>query len=156
MNKLLTLCMVHNGSQLLLGMKKRGFGEGKWNGFGGKVNPGEDIEAAARRELFEEAGITAQELRKHGRLMFQFEGNPEILEVHVFSASAFDGKPSESDEMRPRWFQLHEIPYENMWPDDKHWLPMLIEGKKFSGNFLFRNENILKLSLEIDHEYNLV
>lgn len=40
-NKLLTL--------VLLGMKKRGFGAGKWNGFGGKVQPGETIEEAARQ-----------------------------------------------------------------------------------------------------------
>jgi hypothetical protein len=35
--KPLTLCMVHQDNKLLLGMKKRGFGEGRWNGFGGKL-----------------------------------------------------------------------------------------------------------------------
>lgn len=48
-NKLLTLVLVVQPGRVLLGMKKRGFGAGKWNGFGGKVQPGETIEQAARR-----------------------------------------------------------------------------------------------------------
>lgn len=48
--KLLTLVLVRNDvGDILLGLKKRGFGEGKWNGFGGKVEPGETIHQAAAR-----------------------------------------------------------------------------------------------------------
>lgn len=47
--KLLTLVLVVQPGRVLLGMKKRGFGAGKWNGFGGKVQTGESIEQAARR-----------------------------------------------------------------------------------------------------------
>lgn len=47
--KLLTLVLVVRPGRVLLGMKKRGFGAGKWNGFGGKVQPGETIEDGARR-----------------------------------------------------------------------------------------------------------
>lgn len=48
-NKLYTLAFVLDAGKILLGMKKRGFGAGRWNGFGGKVHPGESIEAAAKR-----------------------------------------------------------------------------------------------------------
>ena len=48
-NKLLTLLFVMQPNQVLLGMKKRGFGAGRWNGFGGKVQDGETIEDAAKR-----------------------------------------------------------------------------------------------------------
>lgn len=48
-SKLLTLVLVVQPGRVLLGMKKRGFGAGKWNGFGGKVQPGETIEDGARR-----------------------------------------------------------------------------------------------------------
>ena len=48
-NKLLTLLFVLKPGQVLLGLKKRGFGEGRWNGFGGKVQPDEAIEEAAIR-----------------------------------------------------------------------------------------------------------
>jgi 8-oxo-dGTP diphosphatase/2-hydroxy-dATP diphosphatase len=47
--KVFTLALIfrEDFSQVLLGMKKRGFGEGKWNGFGGKLDLGETIEQAA-------------------------------------------------------------------------------------------------------------
>lgn len=48
-NKLLTLVMIMKDNRLLLGMKKRGFGKGRWNGFGGKVQGGETIIEAAKR-----------------------------------------------------------------------------------------------------------
>ncbi len=48
-NKLFTLLFVLRPGQVLLGMKKRGFGKGRWNGFGGKVHKGESIEEAAIR-----------------------------------------------------------------------------------------------------------
>ena len=93
---------------------------GRWNGFGGKVNPGELIEEAAKREMKEEAGIEIKNLTKHGVLDFEFQGNPEILQVHIFKASEFDEEPKESEEMAPQWFHIDEIPYKTMWPDDEH------------------------------------
>ena len=56
--KITTLVVVHQGNKILLGMKKRGFGAGRWNGFGGKLHDGETVEQAAKREIFEEASIT--------------------------------------------------------------------------------------------------
>ena len=54
--KIVTLVFVHDNQKVLLGYKKRGFGAGRWNGFGGKVETGETLEQAARRELKEESG----------------------------------------------------------------------------------------------------
>lgn len=47
--KVLTLALIRNQQRVLLGMKKRGFGQGLWNGFGGKVEEGETIKEAAKR-----------------------------------------------------------------------------------------------------------
>lgn len=137
MRKVSTLCIIHQHPNILLGFKKKGFGEGKWNGFGGKVERGETIEEAARREVEEEAGIVVDGMRKVGVVDFEFKSDPEILHVHIFLAKKFFGEPRESEEMRPAWFDVEQIPYEGMWLDDKHWLPLLLSGKKFRGRFLF-------------------
>ncbi len=135
--KLLTLCIIHQHPNILLGMKKRGFGAGRWNGFGGKVSQGETIEDAAKREVQEEAGIDVRDLNKVGIIEFEFKGNPEILEVHIFRSEHFSGEPAESEEMKPQWFHIDEIPFDSMWPDDIHWIPLFLVGKKFAGKFLF-------------------
>jgi 8-oxo-dGTP diphosphatase/2-hydroxy-dATP diphosphatase len=141
--KQLTLCLVCDGSRLLLGMKKRGLGSGRWNGFGGKVEPGETVEDAACRELREECGVEAKGMEKRGVLEFAFKGDPIELEVHVFGATGVSGEPRETDEMRPQWFGLDGIPYDTMWPDDRFWLPLFLEGKKFKGTFLYDGENVI-------------
>jgi 8-oxo-dGTP pyrophosphatase MutT (NUDIX family) len=143
--KIMTLCCVLGDSRILLGMKKRGFGEGRWNGFGGKVHAGETVEAAARRELKEEAGIVPLDMRKRGVILFKFEdngleGNPDI-EVNIFSISKFSGKPTESEEMKPQWFLRSEIPYASMWSDDIFWLPLMLAGKDFRGTVFFDDKH---------------
>jgi 8-oxo-dGTP diphosphatase / 2-hydroxy-dATP diphosphatase len=150
MKKILTLCIIYQNSKLLLGMKKRGFGAGKWNGFGGKLHESESIEEGLRRESFEEARIRLQESEKVGIIDFEFEGDPKILEVHIFRCVNFEGEPVETEEMKPEWFPIDKIPYDLMWPDDKFWLPLLLEGKKFKGKFVFdKDTRILSHNLEI-------
>ena len=141
--KVFTLCIIHQGNRVLLGMKKRGFGKGKWNGFGGKVQKGESIEEAMKRELKEEAGIIPGVFEKKAVFEFHFKNKTEYLEVHVFYISSFKGEIEETEEMKPQWFSAHEIPFNQMWPDDKYWLPLLLKGKTLRGRFSFKNESIL-------------
>ncbi len=141
MRKQFTICFIRNASRVLLAMKKRGFGAGRWNGYGGKVHDGEDIKTAARRELQEEAGLTAQNLEPVGILEFRFKSEPkEILEAHIFNVGSFEGEPHETEEMKPRWFTVENIPYEQMWSADRHWLPLLLDGRKFRGRFFYLDE----------------
>ncbi len=149
MKKLLTLCMVCGDGEILLGLKKRGFGEGRWNGFGGKVEEGETIEAAAIRELREEAGIESKAHKKVGVLNFSFENDPKILEVHIFKVTDFEGSPVESEEMKPQWFKFDEIPFSQMWSDDEQWVPLLLSDKLFKGNFLFDRPSDAEYSASI-------
>lgn len=146
--KHLTLCVLHNNNRVLLGMKKRGFGMGKWNGFGGKVNSGETVEDAAKREMAEEAGIRLQDMHLCGKLDFVFTHKPdEVLKVHVFKATKFEGEPFETEEMRPAWYHVDDIPFHSMWADDQHWMHMLLADKKFKGKFLFEGGKIVEQDL---------
>lgn len=147
MKKILTLCLIYNQEKILLGYKKIGFGQGRWNGFGGKVKAHETTQEAAIREIQEEAGITPLDIKHRGILMFEFEGEEEVLEVHVFSARDFKGELVESNEMKPKWFKFDQIPFNEMWPDDPYWLPLLLAGKNFTGTFLFKDQKEI-----INHE----
>jgi len=149
MKKQLTLTIIHQHPRVLLGMKKRGFGAGRWNGFGGKVEDGETIEEAAIRELREEVGLIAKKIGKQGIIEFEFENDPKVLQVHIFHVTDFEGEPVETEEMKPQWFKISEIPFEAMWSDDIHWMPYLLEGKKFKGRFLFDRPSDAEYSAKI-------
>jgi len=148
---LMTVSLIYEPPQILLGMKKRGFGQGRWNGFGGKVKQGESIEESAIREIKEETGIFVEEIERRGIIDFEFQEKPgEILEVHFFKIKKYSGVPSESEEMFPKWFHIDEIPYKEMWPDDKYWMPLFLENKKFRGKIYFKDQNtILNQKIEI-------
>lgn len=143
MKNVLTLCFIQKDDHMLLGKKKRGFGEGNWNGFGGKLEPGESVEDGAKRELWEECGVTASDMEKRGVIFFSFENLPDELEVHVFSVSRWMGEPQETEEMAPAWFSVAALPFEQMWADDPYWMPLFLAGKKFSGRFHFQDTNTL-------------
>ena len=133
---IMSLGFVVNGNQVLLGMKKRGFGEGKWNGFGGKLHNGETLEEGMLRELEEECGLIARSPEKRAYLEFFFEDG-KIIEGHVFLIQKFSGEPVETGEMRPRWFNVDKIPYDGMWEDDRFWLPQFLAGKNIRATFHF-------------------
>lgn len=124
----------HNDGQMLLGMKKRGFGAGLWNGFGGKVDIGKDmsVASAAMRELREESGVAlCEEPRLRGVMYFEFDSadKDKLFEVHVFDAKwqqRYATQLQETEEMRPQWFDMDSLPFEHMWQDDVFWFPHLL------------------------------
>ena len=137
--KKLTLVLVRKDDELLLGRKARGFGCGKWNGFGGKLESGESVEEAAKRELKEESGLSG-ELLKRAVLLFWFDSEEEkVLEIHLYECFNFTGEIQESEEMNPiKWFHHSSLPFSDMWPDDEIWMPKFISSDcLFRGNFHF-------------------
>ncbi|MCL4373981.1 MAG: 8-oxo-dGTP diphosphatase [Candidatus Marsarchaeota archaeon] len=133
--------------KLLLAMKKRGFGKDRWNGYGGKQIQGESIEETAIRETKEEIGIEPTKIERVGTLNFFFEKTPSDADwnqqVVVFIIKEWKGMPSESEEMRPEWFDIDRLPFDFMWDDDKYWLPKVLSGKKVEGTFIFDNDQKL-------------
>jgi 8-oxo-dGTP pyrophosphatase MutT (NUDIX family) len=136
-----TLVLPIKDGKVLLGMKQKhhqkAFGVGKWNGFGGKIEPGETIEEAAVRECHEECGAKPTKMAKVAVNHFPDYGQ----DVHVFLATEWTGDPVDTEEMHPEWFDKSKIPFEQMWEDDVFWLPPVLQSKKLIGNFAFRSDD---------------
>ena len=152
-----TVAIVYDriNDKILLGMKKQGFGKGKWNGLGGKYDSLQDrnLKETCQRELREETsgfeGIIPVEM---GVISFRFPENPneKIHEVHFFRIDTFMGEIRETNEMLPKWFSIKEIPYNQMWIDDSYWLPLLLKGRKFIGEIDFAaSGEILRNTLKV-------
>lgn len=143
--KVYTLVFVLREQQILLGLKKRGFGVNKWNGFGGKLEPNECVVDAAVRELKEECSlfVNRTDLKNVGHLEFTFEGEPLLMDVRVFTTSTFEGTPKESEEMLPKWFHRDELPFRDMWLDDKYWFPYILQNKLFYGKFHYQGHDTI-------------
>ena len=108
---------------------------------------------AAKREVEEEAGVTVEDVEKMGIVDFEFKDDPKILETHLFKAIDFTGEPRETEEMRPQWFSVDEIPFRDMWSDDLYWMPLLLKGRKFRGRFLFDQPSTAEYQAKIlEHE----
>jgi len=138
-------------SDVLLAMKKIGFGVGRYNGVGGKVKEGETIEEAAARETKEEIGVDVEvkDIVKMGEIEFRFEDKVEWNQmVHIYTTEVWNGEPVESEEMKPYWYKVEDIPYDRMWEDDKYWLPKVLNGEYVKGYCVFdSNQKMIEHSL---------
>ncbi|MFB6298632.1 MAG: 8-oxo-dGTP diphosphatase [Halobacteriales archaeon] len=133
-----TLCFPVDPAdqEVLLIWKKRGVGAGYYNGPGGKLEDGETPREAIKREVNEEVKLTVDDVEKYGELHFVF-GDEPFMFVHVYRTESFTGSPRETSEADPSWFAIDSIPYDEMWEDDRYWLPLLLDGKRFRGTFRF-------------------
>lgn len=135
-----TLLLLRRDNEILLAMKKRGFGEGKWNGVGGKLEAGETVEQALLRETREEINVVPMSYHQVAELDFIQDSEsdaPWHMYVYAYICDEWQGEPSESEEMTPKWYALDKIPYADMWQDDQYWLPMVLTGDKVTGMFTF-------------------
>ena len=140
---LTNLCyLLNNQGQVLLIMKKKGFGQGKWNGPGGKVKAGETPEQAAIREVEEETGYQPTNLQNLGYIEFIWphkKGNNQVC--HIYITKEFTGGLKESDECLPQWWDIAKIPLAQMWPDDFYWLKDALAGQETKYRFFFDEDN---------------
>ena len=143
-----TLVFVVRGDEILLMRKKRGLGAGKLNGPGGRIEPGESADACALREVREELCVTPLGLEAVGENAFHFVDGYSI-HVVVYRASGLLGDPTETEEGIPHWSPLAEIPYHEMWEDDRLWLPLALAGRRFSGRYLFEGDALLDHALDL-------
>ncbi|MGM0592890.1 MAG: 8-oxo-dGTP diphosphatase, partial [Halobacteriota archaeon] len=146
-----TLCFVVRNDAVLLIEKRRGLGEGWYNGPGGKLEDGETPRACAIRETREEVGIEVHAPEKVGDLTFVLDGTNHT-HCHVFRTDAYDGEPRESPEARPEWVPIDDVPYDRMWEDDRYWLPGVLAGDTAAGEFRFEGGRPLDEAEFVDHD----
>lgn len=144
-----TLCHPVRDGELLLMRKKRGPGAGNLIAPGGKLEGDETPREAAVRETREETGLRVRDLEKRGELDFVF-GDEPFMFVHVFLTRSFVGRPRETAEGDPAWYPVDDLPYGEMWPDDRYWLPLLLDGERFRGRFRFDADGEELLAHEVE------
>jgi mutator protein MutT len=134
--RLSTIVFLTRDHEVLLGRKKRGLGAGRWNGYGGKIEPGETPMESAVRETREELCVTPRDLSYRAELKFEYVDGP-AWRSHVFVSSKWSGEPAETEEMAPAWFPIAELPLTEMWDDDAYWLRRVLAGERLAGEFRF-------------------
>lgn len=145
-----TLLFLLRDNRILLAMKKRGTGQGKWNGVGGKVLAHETIEAATIRECQEEIVVRPLQLQKVAEIDFVIPSRDFHNYTYIYTTTKWKGEPQETEEMAPAWFTLETIPYDQMWADDRFWLPYLLAGRKLRASFVFDDqEQIVKKEIKL-------
>lgn len=136
---------------------KRGQGKGKWNVPGGKIGNNESIAQAAERETAEETGIRATDFRAIGRLEFIFARNDNndfwSNDCTVLATESWRGKIlGETDECLSRWVSIEEIPYDEMWEDDRQWFPLALAAEPFHHRYHFDASGRLTKSEVIEQD----
>ncbi|MBI4214574.1 8-oxo-dGTP diphosphatase [archaeon] len=153
-----TLCYLVSAGRLLLLERVKPPGKSYWNAPGGKLVQGESPEECVKREVLEETGLVLLKQKRRGQLVYKSsEAGAQIEDwfIRVFYATDgdFGGKLVVSDEHRTaRWFPLGEIPWDNMWPDDKHFLPIVIEmDKNFKAESRYVDGKLVDFTLKVDY-----
>lgn len=130
-----TLCFLlretPDGTEVLLGLKKTGFGSGKIVGIGGHIEAGESAQEGICREVMEETGVTIRpaDLLDAGVVEFIFPAKASFdMHTQVFTSRVFSGVPVETSEIQPQWYNIDRLPVDQMWQDAQHWLPEILAG----------------------------
>ncbi|MDA1362644.1 NUDIX domain-containing protein [Glycomyces luteolus] len=130
--------------EVLLGRRKKlGMGTGKVVGLGGHVEPDETAAQAAARETAEESGliVAARDLREAANVVFRFPVRPEWdMRVAVFVGDRFTGDAYETAEIAPRWYPIDDLPVQDMWDDNRYWLPQVLAGQRLHAEFVFAED----------------
>lgn len=154
------LCLIRRhtpgGAEVLLGLKKTGFGAGKWVGLGGHIEEGEKPETAAVREVLEESSLAvpADSLQHMASIEFRFPHRPSWDQTaQVYVTWAFEGEPAESDEVVPQWFAEDELPFPLMWDDARYWVPAVLAGQHVDVTITFAEDCATVVSIEPALDY---
>ncbi len=140
--KLATLCYVkNNGKTLMLfrNKKEKDYHRGKWNGLGGKFEPGETPEECAAREVREESGLIPKSMKLKGIITFPMFDLQDDWYVFLFVIDEFEGSLIDSPEGELKWIPDDKLLELNLWEGDKIFLRWLSGERFFSAKFNYEN-----------------
>jgi 8-oxo-dGTP diphosphatase len=107
---------------LLRGGPHKRLWAGRYNGVGGHIEAGEDVHAAALREIVEETGLAVHDLRLTG-IVHADAGDPAVgILFFVFTARAASKEIGPSPEGMLEWWSVDRLPASEMVED----LPLLL------------------------------
>ena len=141
-----TIIFPIQGENVILAPKKRGFGKGFLNGYGGKKEETDiTVEDAAVREFLDESSASCVRGALELVAVIDFyEGEKHIFETHVYFSYLWDGELRETEEMgTPELYPISGVPYDRMWDADKVWLKMAFNGERFRAKSVY-NEGMTK------------
>lgn len=140
--KFATLCYVRRDNKTLMVhriKKENDMHQGKWNGLGGKLEPGETPEECAIREIREESGLEVKHLVLKGLLTFPLFAKNEDWYAFVYVVDQVEGDLIESPEGILEWVDNDKILELNLWEGDHIFLPWLERSGFFSAKFVYDN-----------------
>lgn len=124
-------CILQRGDQLLLLLKPR---RGWWVAPGGKVERGESLGEAVRREVFEETGLTIDAPQLRGVFTIVLEENGTLVDhwmLYTFYAQVPTGDPYEAiDEGTLHWVPVDDLPNRPMAEGDRHFFQGILESSR--------------------------
>lgn len=137
-----TLCHIIKRNRLLLKRASRGISKGKWNAPGGKLTGNESPLQSAKREVLEETGLKVKSAIYHGTMDYYLSGSKAVhTRAYLFSTRNFEGNYRSTSEGILKWFAQNDLPFNQMWPDDRYWIPLMLAGSKFDATFFFDKNN---------------
>lgn len=148
-----TICYIEqNGAYLMLHRvkKKNDINHDKWIGIGGKFEYGESPYECIRREIMEEVGVYAKNLRYRGLVTFVADVcDPEYM--HLFTADGYDGTLKEDcDEGNLEWVKKEKIKDLPIWEGDKIFLDLFDkEDRFFSLKLVYKGDELISHTIEI-------
>lgn len=143
--QLATLCYLKQNNKTLMlhrVKKENDMHEGKWNGLGGKFEPGETPEECVIREIEEESGLKIINPTLHGWISFPAFDDIKDWFVFIFSATEFSGELIDSDEGNLEWIEDEKISSLNLWEGDKIFMDWINKNKFFSAKFIYKNKKL--------------
>ena len=148
-----TICYIEqNGAYLMLHRvkKKNDINHDKWIGIGGKFEYGESPYECIRREIMEEVGVYATNLRYRGLVTFVADVcDPEYM--HLFTADGYDGAlKKDCDEGNLEWVKKEKIKDLPIWEGDKIFLDLFDkEDRFFSLKLVYKGDELISHTIEI-------